>query len=258
MIQKLSLPVDVGLKCFGVIIFLSLWTLGSHLLGERSFLLPGPMETLHVAEKEVVSAEYQLAFRSSLINLLLGASVGVFSGISFGVLSVLFLPFRSFFACFVCLLRPIPIGGWAPFAVLFFGTSPSAARVIIAIGSFWTAYLITEQALTNVRPEFYELAEVYGRRSKWQKLFAVALPASSPMILGGIRTAYGQAWNCLIAAELVGVSGLAQRMWEAAGMAQSGQMIVQLLSIGVLFGICDRLFRCLNKRIFPWAEHSSR
>ena len=117
-------------------------------------------------------------------------------------------------------LRPIPGLAWVPFAILWFGIDATAAIFIIGIGVFWISYFAAHGAVRAVDRDLIEVAEAFGFRRADQKLIKVILPAAAPGILAGLRTALGQAWMAVVAAEIFGVPGLGQRMMQAVQPAR--------------------------------------
>src|SRR4029079_18842527 len=105
----------------------------------------------------------------------------------------------------VRLLRPIPGLAWVPFAIIWFGVEPSAAVFIIAIGVFWIVFFATQGAVRGVDRDLIEVAQAFGFRSDAARLVKILLPAATPGILVGVRTALGQAWMAVVAAEIFGV-----------------------------------------------------
>jgi NitT/TauT family transport system permease protein len=151
-------------------------------------------------------------------------------------------------------LRPIPGIAWIPFAILWFGIEPAAAVFIISIGVFWISYFATLSAVRAVDRELVEVAEAFGFRRADQKLLKVILPAAAPGILGGLRTAIGQAWMAVVAAELFGVFGLGNRMMQASNLLATDIVVVYMATMAALYGLIDTGFVAAQNWLLKWKQ----
>lgn len=70
--------------------------------------------------------------------------------------------------------------------------------------------------------------------------------------MGGLRTALGQGWSLVVAAELLGVPDMGQRMWEAAGVLFNDIVVIYMLLIALTFSFSDFLFVQIDRRVFRW------
>jgi NitT/TauT family transport system permease protein len=139
-----------------------------------------------------------------------------------------------------------------PFAILWFGIDPSAAIFIIGIGVFWISYFAALGAVHAVDRDLIELADAFGFRAAHQKLVKVILPAAAPGILAGIRTALGQAWMAVVAAEIFGVPGLGQRMMQASNLLASDVTVIYMATMAALYGLIDTGFVTVQSRLLRW------
>ncbi len=236
----------------GLAIFLAIWEAvpDSGLL--PSSLLPPPSAIPGAFWREVTGGQWLPALGHSLWHYLAGLLIGTVSGIAVGIAAGLSRGLDEGLSWVVRVLRPIPGLAWVPFAILWFGISSGAALFIIAIGVFWINLFATTAAVRAVDPDLIELANAFGRRDQWSKLWPVILPAAAPGILAGVRTGLGQAWMAVVAAELFGVPGIGQRMNQAASLIASEIVVVCMLTIAVLYGVMDMLFLVVQRRIMRW------
>ena len=82
--------------------------------------------------------------------------------------------------------------------------------------------------------------------------FKVYLPAAMPGILVGLRTALGQAWMAVVAAEIFGVPGLGNRMIEASSLLATDIVVVYMLTMAALYGILDSAFLVTQNWLLRW------
>ena len=56
----------------------------------------------------------------------------------------------------------------------------------------------------------------------------------------------------VVAAELFGITGIGQRMNEAAGLLATEVVIVYMLTIALLYSLSDMLFVAAQNRVLRW------
>lgn len=239
-------------SALGLIGFLALWE-GLLRLG----MLPGSLVPLPSTIPVVLVAEIQdgiwqamvwSSFQHYGIGLLLGSTLGIVVG----VLAALLPVFDAAHAWLARLLRPIPPLAWIPFAIIWFGITPTAAAFIISIGVFWINYFASYSAVTAIDPGFNELAAAFGQNSLVSRLGKITLPAAAPGILGGLRAGLGQGWMTVVAAELFGITGIGQRMMEASSLLATDVVVVYMLTIAGLYALIDALFVVFQRYILRW------
>ena len=97
-----------------------------------------------------------------------------------------------------------------------------------------------------------EVADAFGFRRARPELIKVLLPAATPGILVGVRTAIGQAWMAVVAAEIFGVAGLGQRMMQASNLLATDIVVVYMVTMAALYGIFDTAFVALQGWLLRW------
>jgi NitT/TauT family transport system permease protein len=242
----------LGLSAAGLAAFLALWEALPRLGVVNPAFVPPPSTIPAAAWKEIASGILGGAVLASLSHYLLGLLVGVGAGMALGLASGMFRTVESATAWVVRLLRPIPGLAWVPFAIIWFGVQPSAAVFIIAIGVFWIVFFATHGAVRSVDRDLVEVAQAFGFRSQGARLVKILLPASLPGILVGIRTALGQAWMAVVAAEIFGVPGVGQRMMQASSLLATDIVVVYMLTMAGLYGLFDSGFVALQGWLLRW------
>lgn len=242
----------VALSALGLAAFLGLWELLPALGFVPAAVLPPPSALPQAFWREVVSGIWLSSLRTSLSHYLLGLAIGCFLGVSLGIVTGLWEAVEATLAWVVRILRPIPGLAWVPFAILWFGIDPAAAVFIIATGVFWISYFAALGAVRAVDRELIELADAFGFRRADQKLFKVILPAATPGILVGVRTALGQAWMAVVAAEIFGVPGLGQRMMQASNLLASDVVVIYMATMAAAYGAIDTIFVAVQSRLLRW------
>ncbi len=240
------------LSAIGLAIFLLIWEVIPILDPSARALLPVPSQLPAAFLREVQSGIWIICVGESLSHYFYGLIIGVLLGIGIGVLTGMNSRLEVALSWVIRTLRPIPGLAWIPFAILWFGVEQAAAIFIISIGVFWIVFFAAHAAIRNVDRDLIEVAEAFGFTSGWEKLTKVLFPASLPGILVGVRTALGQAWMAVVAAELFGVPGLGQRMNQAASLLATDIVVVYMLTIAALYGLMDVIFVLAQARLLAW------
>ncbi|MEA2935285.1 MAG: sulfonate transport system permease protein [Variibacter sp.] len=241
-----------ALSALGLLLFLLIWEAAPALGLVPASVLPPPSALPRAFIRELQSGIWFSSLVTSLRHYLAGLAIGCTLGVGLGVATGMFRPLEAFLGWVVRVLRPIPGLAWVPFAILWFGIEPSAAIFIIAVGVFWISYFAALSAVRAVDRDLIEVADAFDFRRPDQKLLKVILPAAAPGILAGLRTALGQAWMAVVAAEIFGVPGLGQRMTQAANLLASDVVVIYMATMAALYGIIDLLFVAAQNRALRW------
>jgi NitT/TauT family transport system permease protein len=245
-------PRTLALATFGLVAFLGIWEAMPRLGLVNPALLPGPSAVPFAFLKEWRNGLWASSVAASLGHYLLGLVVGLVLGIGLGVLVGMFRLLDESLSAVVRVLRPIPGLAWVPFAILWFGVDLRAAVFIIAVGVFWIVFYAAHGAVRGVDRDLIEVAQAFGYRSSWARLTKVIFPAALPGILVGLRTALGQAWMSVVAAELFGVPGVGQRMMQASSLLATDVVVVYMLTMAALYGLFDSAFVALQGWVLRW------
>lgn len=241
-----------ALALTGLVAFLLLWEAIPYFGIVNPAFLPGPSALPSAFLSEVRSGAWLSAILGSLGHYFVGLFTGAGLGIALGVTTGMSKLAEEASAWVVRLLRPIPGLAWVPFAIIWFGVNPQAAVFIIAIGVFWIVFFAAQGAIRGVDRELIEVADAFGFRSPLQRLVKILLPAAMPGILVGVRTALGQAWMAVVAAEIFGVAGVGQRMMQASSLLATDLVVIYMLTMAALYGLLDTLFVAFQGWVLRW------
>jgi sulfonate transport system permease protein len=241
-----------ALALTGLVAFLLLWEAIPYFGLVNPAFLPGPSALPSAFLREVKSGAWLSAIMGSLGHYFIGLFTGAGLGIALGVLTGMSKLAEETTAWVVRLLRPIPGLAWVPFAIIWFGVNPQAAVFIIAIGVFWIVFFAAQGAIRGVDRDLIEVADAFGFRSPFQRLTKILLPAALPGILIGVRTALGQAWMAVVAAEIFGVAGVGQRMMQASSLLATDLVVIYMLTMAALYGLLDTLFVAFQGWVLRW------
>jgi ABC-type nitrate/sulfonate/bicarbonate transport system permease component len=167
----------------------------------------------------------------SLIGIPIGLAIG-----SFPIVRRLLEPYTEF-------LRFIPATAMITVAVIWFGIGESSKIFLIIYTTVFIVIINTAAGVTAVAPNKIRAARSLGA-GPFQIFFFVALPATVPYILTGMRLAMANSFVTIIAAELVAANnGLGRMIWDSRMYMLVDQIFVALVVLGFLGFTADRLFR---------------
>lgn len=243
---------SIGLGAAGLLAFLLVWQAVPTFRLVNPMMLPGPLSLPAAFRSELASGMWLSSVIESLGHYGLGLVLGAALGVALGVLTGMSRLAEDLTAWVVRVLRPIPGLAWAPFAIIWFGVTAEAAVFIITVSVFWIVFFAAHGAVRGVDRDLLEVAEAFGFRRAHEKLLKIYLPAAMPGILVGLRTALGQAWMAVVAAEIFGVPGLGHRMIEASSLLATDIVVVYMLTMAALYGLLDSLFLSLQNWLLRW------
>lgn len=150
-------------------------------------------------------------------------------------------------------LRPVSPLAWLPLGmVLFLGAgkqaSELAALFTIAVCAMWPTVLNTAVGVRAIPTDYLNVAKVL-KLSRWKTLTKVMIPATLPYMFTGFRLSLGIAWLVIVAAEmLTGRPGVGGFLWQQYNALIYEQIILCILTIGIVGFILDRLMSVVERR----------
>jgi nitrate/nitrite transport system permease protein len=186
-----------------------------------------------------------LVAKGYFISLLIGTPLGFCLGLS---------PFfTKMMDPIIQVLRPVSPLAWLPLGmVLFLGIGKSASEMAalftIAVCAMWPTVLNTAVGVRAVPQDYLNVAKVL-KLSRAKTLFKVLIPATLPYMFTGFRLSLGIAWLVIVAAEmLTGRPGVGGFLWQQYNALIYEQIILCILTIGVVGFILDRLMSVVERR----------
>lgn len=149
-------------------------------------------------------------------------------------------------------LRPIPITAWLPFSIALFGIRDLGSVFLIFLGGFYAIVVNTTQGARDVDRNLVRAALMMGS-TRGQLLRRVVFPSAMPSVFTGLRIGLGISWTAVIVSEMVAVkSGLGYVLWDAYYVGRMDIVLADMVSIGAMGYISDRLIVALERRVLRW------
>lgn len=232
---------------------LVVWTI---LAGTENSMVPTPYATLtrfidiclHPISKAILPIHLLVSLRRVLIAFFFAIILGIGLGVGLGWSKT----FRSVIGPVFEIIRPIPPIAWIPLVILWCGIGELPKVVIVFIGSFVPIVLNTFAGIKEIDPLLVNAGLILGANRR-QLLTEITLPATTPAILAGIRTALSSGWMCVVAAEMIvakqGVGFLIVRGQESGDTAM---IVACMLVIGFMSMILSGILGKLEGVLCPW------
>lgn len=232
---------------------IGLWWLASIL---NPGTLPSPPQVVAKYGELLSGPKYLLVFDiiASLRRVFLGFFIGAGLAIPLGFAMGWYRPVRAIIEPWTQFFRTIPPLAIIPLAIVLMGIGEVPKVFVITLASFLVTIIATFGGVVNVDKTLINAGRVLGA-GDWTIFRRIAVPASMPFIMVGLRQGLGSAWATLVAAELIAAQqGLGYRMQNAQIYYDIPTIFVGLITIGVLGLIMDRTLLWMDGKLTSWQE----
>lgn len=228
----------------GFALLFVIWHLAATTIA-RSALFPPPWPVLErgwvLIQDGILQEQIAASLRRIFQGFLLGSAIGIPVGLAIGS----FRPVRWLLEPWTEFFRFIPAVAMITVAVIWFGIGEESKVFLIAYTTVFVVIISTAAGVGAVGRDKVRAAQCLGA-TPLQVFYLVALPATVPYILTGMRLAMANAFVTIVAAELVASNdGLGKMLWDARLFMQIEDIFVALVSLGLLGFLTDRAFRLL-------------
>lgn len=216
--------------------------------------LPGPVEVLIRGGELLADGTLGEDTGASLARVLSGFLVGSLLAIPVGFLMGWYQVGRAIIEPWVQFFRTIPPLALLPLVMVTMGIGETPKIFVIFLAAFLSCVISTYQGVVSVDKTLINAARVLGANS--MTIFRrVVVPASSPFILVGMRIGLGAGWATVVAAELIAApNGLGMRMQQAQQFYDMPTILVNVIVIGILGLLMDRLLLMIEAHLTRWQE----
>lgn len=216
--------------------------------------IPSPLHVYKSFLNVVVTKTYWKDIYWSLYRIALAFTIGSLVGVTVGVALGYSALLRLIIAPYIEIMRPIPAIAWVPMSILMWPTTEQSIVFITFLGAVFPIVLNTWDGVKRVPIELVKAARSLGA-NRISVLFHVVIPYAIPNITVGMALGMGAAWFALLAGEMIsGRYGIGYFTWESYELIQYGNIIVGMLTIGILSSITSGAIYLIKRKIVPWSE----
>ena len=188
----------------------------------------------------------------SLEHLAAGFGVATAVGVAGGVVLGLTPIVADAVAPILEFLRAVPGVAMLPAALLLFGIGSTMQVAVIVYGTIWPILLNSAVGVRSVDPLIADVARSY-RISPLNRLFRIILPAASPQIIAGMRTALSIGITVIVFSEMVGSSnGIGYQILAAQRSFAVPDMWAGMILLGILGYLVNVAFRAFEHIVLGW------
>lgn len=188
----------------------------------------------------------------SLRRLLTGLAIASVAGVALGVALGRSATLSAMFDPVVQFCRSIPGTALVPIGLVLFGIGDISKIAVIAFVCLFPVLLNTVDAVRGIDPQLEDVARSY-RLTLPQRVAFVLLPAASPQIVAGVRTALGIAFIMMVVTELYAATdGIGFVTVTARNSFDVPQMWAGTVLLGLLGVALSALFSLLERRVLRW------
>jgi NitT/TauT family transport system permease protein len=246
-------PVLIG--AVSISIFLGLWQFASTIkwnVGLHFENVPPPTEVLDAAERLFQAPKFSRHVGFSLFRIFTGFGIAALSGIGLGLLIGRLRVAREVLLPILEVFRPIPAVAWIPLAILIFATAEQGMIYITFIGAFFPILLSTIHGVESLDRRLIYASLTLGARP-FDVFREVILPGALPSIVTGLSIGMGTSWFSLVTAEMIsGQFGIGYYTWESYTLQNYPNIILGMISIGVLGMGSSALIKWTGRACMPW------
>ena len=196
---------------------------------------------------------------ASFFRVLMGIFYAWLVALPLGILLALFEKIDRIISPIIEIIRPIPPIAWIPFAIITLGLTTTSNAFIIFIGAFFPLFQNTYDGVRQSDKVYQDVARSLGAR-KIQVIWRVVLPSAAPNIYTGFKVAVGIGWMCVIAAEMMGISGagIGYFINYMKNIGYYSNMVAGMLMIAVVGLLINGIFLIIEKYALSWKYNSNR
>ncbi len=216
--------------------------------------LPSPLQVIQQYGVLLSDGTLLKDIGASLTRVLTGFVLGAGLAIPLGFLMGWYPPVRAMIEPWTQFFRTIPPLAIIPLAIVLMGIGEVPKVFVITLASFLVAIVATFQGVLNVDKTMINAGRVLGA-SDLVIFRRIAVPASIPFIMVGLRQGLGASWATLVAAELIAAQeGIGYRMQQAQVYYDLATIFVGLITIGIFGLVMDRTLLWIDTKLTGWQE----
>ncbi|SDT14855.1 NitT/TauT family transport system permease protein [Halopseudomonas xinjiangensis] len=220
--------------------------------------VPEPLTVGEAFLAELTGSEFYLHIAHSMQRIAIAYGLAVVLGVTLGVLMGRSKWAEDIILPYIELLRPIPAVAWIPLAILMLPSEQSSIVFITFLGALFPVVLNTVHGVEQTNGVLVRAARCLGA-SNSAILWHVIIPGAMPSIVTGLAVGMGVAWFSLLAGEIIsGQYGIGYFTWTSYTLIQYPQIIIGMLTIGLLGTLSTLLVRLACSPLLRWQPKGAR
>lgn len=243
---------STALGVVGVVAVLVVWQVVSDTGLIDPLYISSPLRIVEAAPVAFADDGFLEHIAVSGREFLLGMALVIVTGIPFGLLAGWYRTLRELSDPVVSALFATPVVALVPILVLTLGIGVGSKVAFVYLLAVWPVVINTTAGVRDIDPGMIRMARTFG--SGDSRIFrTIALPASVPHIIVGLRNGVSRGIIAVVVGELYGASaGVGYYLNQTGQIFQTDRYyfaVVFLALVGVLLGL---LLTVLERRVSRW------
>jgi NitT/TauT family transport system permease protein len=217
-------------------------------------LVPDPFSVSQFVIPTVTDPWFLTSVLITSLRILAGFVFGAIVGVPLGLMMGWNKVFDDFTFPTFELLRPVPPVAWIPLSIIVLGNLEAAMIFICFKGAFWAITLNAKLGVEMIPQNLYRAARCLGASPR-QIFFKIVLPGAMPSVFTGFTLGIAISAVSVVAAEMIaGKYGIGYLAWESYSLLRFPEIIIAMLTIGLIGWLYSAIVRLVGKRILKWAN----
>ena len=242
------------LGLLSILLAIPAWMLVVQISGLPKFILPSPMDVWARFLKALTDGSLLYHTGVTLVEILLGLLVGVCFATVIGYFLAKSRSLEKILSPYLVASQAIPVVAIAPLLVIWLGGGILSKVVICSLIVFFPVLVNTVVGVRAVSSSLYDLMGSL-RATRWQILWKLELPASLPVLLGGLRIGATLSVIGAIVGELVDAQeGLGFLLQLGDFQYDTSMVFVAVFMLVILALSLYGVVTLLEKRFLKWQK----
>ena len=256
LIIKILNGYGLGLIAFpvGVGLLILLWALVAYVGNYPAFILPAPKSVFMELQKIILNGVLWFHIQATLLEMAGGLVLGLGSATILGYLLAKSPILERLIGPYIVASQSVPAVAIAPLLIIWFGTGKISKVLVCALIVFFPVLVNTIVGIRSVDSGLKTLMRSL-HASRWQTFTRLEIPASMPVLLGGLKIGVTLSVIGAVVGEFVGADrGLGYLINLAKGLFNTSLMFAALIALTTISLSLYLLITGLEKWLLDWRE----
>lgn len=249
-------PLVLGVASFVVLGLL--WELSARQGWVNPFLTSQPTAIAKVLQQQIASGRLWRHLLVSLNEFAIGFGGAVLVGVLLGLLTGWYRRVEYALDPFIWFLYSAPLISLYPLFIIYLGLGKPSVIAITFLFSVTPVLVNTATGIKNLDPRLVQAARSFGAGDA-ALFFKIALPASVPMVMAGLRLGIGRALLGVVVSEMFGGNaGLGFSITYHGSRMQIPSAYAFLIIVVILGVLLTQGLAALEARVDSWRTGPQR
>jgi putative riboflavin transport system permease protein len=246
----------LGLLAFplGVSLLIGAWYLVAKVGEYPAFILPDPLAVFIEMQKIIVNGVLWVHVKATLSEMAGGLALGLGIATVLGYILAKSPLLERLIGPYIVASQSVPAVAIAPLLIIWFGTGLISKVLVCALVVFFPVLINTIVGIRSVDSGLKTLMKSL-HANRWQTFVMLEVPASLPVLLGGLKIGVTLSVIGAVVGEFVGADrGLGYLINLAKGIFNTSLMFAALISLTAISLTLYLLITGLERWLLDWRD----